>query len=79
MDASFDERARRRRQQMVGGVAKSHEELDDLDWAFWRNESPSARLNAVWQLALDAMAMHAENDAPPGLQRPACGIRRRKG
>ena len=79
MDSTYDERARRRREQLVGGVAKNHDELDALDWAFWRGASPSARLNAVWQLAFDAMAMHSENDAPPGFQGPAFGIRRRTG
>jgi len=31
MDADFEERARRRRATMVGGVAGSHEELDRLE------------------------------------------------
>jgi hypothetical protein len=49
----------------------------DLD--FWQTATPSERLEAVWQLAQDAMTISSENDAAPGLQGPAFGIRRRAG
>lgn len=77
MDAEFLERARRRRERIVGGVARSHQELDDVDQMFWTKATPSERLGAIWQLALDAMAIQPEKDASPGLQGPAFGTRSR--
>ena len=79
MDTNFQDRARRRREAMVGGVAHSHAELDELDFDFWQRTSPSERLEAVWQLAQDAMMIRAEKHAAPRLQGPAFGIRRREG
>jgi hypothetical protein len=31
-------------------VAKSHQELDEADWAFWRSQTPDERLAAAFQV-----------------------------
>ena len=51
-------RARRRHEAMVGGVARSHAELDEIDIEFWERASPSERLEATWQLACDGAVDH---------------------
>ncbi len=70
-------RARRHREVMVGGVAHGHAELEDIDYAFWERADPSDRVEAVWQLAQDAMTISSgAHDAASGLQGSAFGIRR---
>lgn len=36
------------------GVAKSHQELDEADWQFWRSQTPDERLTATFQATIDA-------------------------
>jgi hypothetical protein len=76
MDPGFEERARLRRERMVGGVAHSHDDLDAADWDYWRGVGASDKLSAIRQLALDAFGLHSRNDASPGPEGPAFGIRR---
>jgi len=76
MDPGFEERARLRRERMVGGVAHGHDDLDAADRDYWRRASASDKLTAIWQLALDAFSLHSRNDAAPRSEGPAFGIRR---
>ena len=63
---------------MVGGVAHGHDELDAADWDYWLRASASDKLTAIRQLALDAFSLHSRNDASPGSEGPAFGVRRRQ-
>ncbi|HET9958054.1 MAG TPA: hypothetical protein VFQ61_26335 [Polyangiaceae bacterium] len=78
MDSGFEQRAAERRTRVVGGTARSHDELDELDFEFWQSCSGGERLEATWQLALDAITMKAQPNAP-GFSGPAYGVRRRAG
>jgi hypothetical protein len=60
MDSGFDQRAARRRARLVGGTAHSHTELEGIDLEFWQGCSGAERLDATWQMALDAIALKAE-------------------
>lgn len=76
MDAGFRARAEeRKRRGMFGGVARSHEELDERDLEFWLGVDPAERIGAACLLHEEARLLR--NDAPfPGLQGSPGGVRR---
>lgn len=78
MTSGFEQRAAERRARLVGGTVHSHDELDEVDFEFWQSCSGEERLEATWQLALDAITMKAQTHAP-GLSGSAYGVRRRAG
>jgi len=50
----------------VGGVARSHEELDEVDAQFWHDAGPAMRFIASIELAFTAWALgHPNENAPP--------------
>ena len=76
--SGFEQRAAERRARVVGGTVHSHDELDEVDFEFWQSCSGEERLEATWQLALDAITLKAHAEAP-GPAEPAYGVRRRAG
>jgi hypothetical protein len=76
MDAAFRRRAEARRATWTGGVARSFEELESKGFAFWNAATPSQKLNAMWQLLVDAWVIEGKNGPPPGLQGSVVGIGR---
>lgn len=59
----------------VWGVAKSHQELDEADWEFWRSRSPDERLAATFQASVDAWMLHG-GDRLAGIDLTAFGVRK---
>jgi len=57
------------------GVAKSHQELDEADWEFWRSRSPDERLAATFQASFDAWMLHDGNRLD-GIDLTAFGVRK---
>jgi hypothetical protein len=78
-DLARAQRAEERRRTWRGGVARSFEEMDDIDLDFWLAMSPEDRLRAMWSVVEDVLALQGENGPPPRLQRSVGGIRARKG
>jgi hypothetical protein len=76
MDDAFEQRAARRRATWRGGVAHSWAELEDRDIEFWQSATPSARLNAMWQLLVDAWVIKGKHGPPPGFQGSIVGVGR---
>ena len=78
MDEGFRARAEARRHAgMWGGVARSHDELDELDLEFWLAATPAERLRAAWLIHEEVRALR--NDGPsPRFQRSVGGVRRRE-
>jgi len=76
MDSDFAARAEARRQRgMWGGVAESHDELDERDLEFWLTVDPAERLGAACLLHEEARRLR--DDAPfPRLQGSPGGVRR---
>jgi hypothetical protein len=76
VDSGFRERAAaRRRRGMWGGVARSHDELDERDLDFWLSIQPAERIGAACRLHEEARLLR--NDAPfPRLQGSPGGVRR---
>ncbi len=80
MDPGFEQRARRRRQTWSAGVSSGFaaHELDDL--RFWMSTTPSVRLTAAWNLAIEAISMQAaageEHGSTSRLSRSVGGVRR---
>lgn len=79
MEKDFAERARERQARWQGGVARTHEEMAEEDLRFWRNATPSQRLEAVWQMALEAWVLKGAHGPAPRLQGSPVGIRRKAG
>lgn len=75
MDDGARARAEKRRSEgMWGGVARSHEELDELDLDFWLAAAPEERVRAAWLIHEEVRLLR--NDGPsPRLQRSIGGVR----
>jgi len=71
-------RAEERRRTWRGGVARSFEEMADVDLDFWLAMTPEDRLRAMWSVVEDELALQGENGPPPRLQRSVGGIRTRE-
>ena len=77
-DTDKQARAVVRRSTWSGGVAK-RSEMADIDRAFWANMSPVARLQCIWSIVEDTLALRGEHGPTPRLQRTVGGVRSRKG
>ena len=74
---SADER-RAARRNATWGIARSHEELDDMDIEFWQNATAGERFAAVAEMAeMAATSLPEEDGAPLGIQGPTFGVRGR--
>ena len=70
----MNERSRR----IVANVARSHEEAEAWDLRFWRDLGPEARLEAMWDMALEADVWKGGDGSQPRLQRSVCRLIRRR-
>ncbi len=71
-------RAAARRSTWTGGVAKVSD-MAEVDRAFWSEMSPVARLQSIWSIVEDSLALSGDHGPTPRLQRAVGGVRRRKG
>jgi hypothetical protein len=78
MDAR--ERAEWRRRHWVGGVASGHDEMAEVDLAFWLSVPPEERLAAVFEMWDEQMSLKdPSHEASARLQRSVGGVRPRRG
>ena len=68
-------RAARRRAEWAGGVARSFEEMDEVDLDFWVATTPEQRVRAMWSIVEDALALKGHRGPAPRLQRSVGGVR----
>ncbi len=79
VDDAFQKRAAvRRLRGMWGGVASSHEELDERDLEFWLSVDPADRIGAACLLHEEARALR-HDAAFPRLQGSTGGVRSLRG
>jgi hypothetical protein len=76
-DGSREARAERRRQAWTGGVARSFEEAERMDLAFWMAATPAERIRGVRLLIDDMRRMEGDGGPTPRLQRAVGGVRPR--
>jgi hypothetical protein len=76
MDSAYRRRAEARRATWSGGVAGSFDELEDLGAEFWAKPSPSAKLNAMWQLRVDAWIIEGKQGSSTRFQGSIVGVGR---
>jgi hypothetical protein len=74
-----EQRAAARRARYQGGVARSFEEMAEVDLDFWLAMTPSARIGAIWSLTEDSLALEGQRGATPRLQRSVGGVRPMRG
>jgi hypothetical protein len=72
-------RAARRRAEWTGGVARSFQDMDAIDLAFWQRMTPEQRVRAMWSLVEDSLALEGRVGPPPRLQKSVGGVRPRRG
>jgi hypothetical protein len=77
--SDISERRRAREATWAGGVARSFAEMDTIDLAFWQRAAAAERLQTVWSLVEDALALQGNDGPPPRLQRLVGGVRALKG
>jgi hypothetical protein len=71
-------RANRRRREWTGGLAKSFEELDEIDLDAWLAIEPAKRLAMVFDLWDEQMSLKDPQHEPAArLQRSVGGVRPR--
>jgi len=58
--SSFAQRAAHRRASMVGNRARSFEEAERWDLAFWQKQSPQDRLSALAAIHRDVEHVHKQ-------------------
>jgi len=73
-----EKRAEERPRTWHGGVARSFDEMAEVDLEFWLAMTPEDRLRAMWSLVEDQLALQGQNGPPPRLQRSVGGIRTRE-
>jgi hypothetical protein len=56
-----------------------HDDDGAFDRAFWDAVPPHARLEAVWDLTLEFLALQGQRGDQPRLQRSVCRVERRAG
>ena len=78
MDKGYAQRAELRRQSWQGKKVSSHSAMREEDLTFWLQATPSARLDAAWQMALESWTLKGESGPAPRLQGSPIGIRRRE-
>lgn len=74
----FERRAEQRRGAWQGATVSSHLEMADQDTKFWSSTSGQERLDAVWEMALEAWSLKRGAEPAPRLQGSPVGIRRRR-
>ncbi len=75
---SASDRAEARRRSWKGGVAKSFDEMERVDLDFWLSMSPRERLEMMWSLVEDSLALEGHDGPAPRLQRSVGGVRPRR-
>ena len=76
MDPDYQRRAAARRASWSGGTARTFEELEAKGLQFWQEASPSTRLDAMWQLIIDAWVIEGSHGSPPRFQGSVVGVGR---
>ena len=71
VDAAAKARAEARRATWTGGVARSFDELEEAGLAFWRDAAPETKLQAMWDLIVDAW--NVRHGSPPRFLRICLG------
>jgi hypothetical protein len=77
MDAEYEARAAERRARWAGGVARSHQDLEQIDFEFWQRASPTQRFDAIRQMAIESGVISREHGSAPGLSGLPGGTRPR--
>ena len=74
MDAAYLARAALRRAKMRGGVARSFDELERAGLEYWQDADGAARLEAIWELIVDAWVLKGEHGPSPRFDGSTCGV-----
>jgi hypothetical protein len=62
----------------VGGIARSHAELEAIDRRFWEKAGPSERVAVSLILAVETWRLAHPGAVTPRLDRSVFGVRRRR-
>lgn len=62
---------------VTGKLVRMGEAAHEVDAAFWRAIPGKQRVELLWDMVLDALAVKGGADAEPRLQRPVGCVRRR--
>jgi hypothetical protein len=73
---SLEER-RERRRRATWGIARSHQELEDIDLEFWQAATVGERFEAVAAMGEEAAAIARDDESSVGFQGAPFGVRRR--
>ena len=76
---SAEERAERRRRTWTGGVARSFDEAEQMDLAFWQSMTPVERIRATTELIFEMPWEEGRVGPSDRLQRAVGGVRPLKG
>ena len=71
-------RADERRRLGVGRLINLHEDDGVFDRTFWGEIPPHQRLEALWDMTLDFLALQGHGGDQPRLQRSVCRVERRE-
>ena len=74
VDAAFKKRAEERRSRMVGGVARSFEELELASAQFWAKADYTARLKATHDALWEAWVVQGQHGPPPRFDGSTWGV-----
>lgn len=72
-------RASERRRTWQGGVARSFEEAEEADLAFWMSATPTERVRGLTALVAEVFALEDRSGSTARLQRSIGGVRQLKG
>ncbi len=75
----YQSRAEQRRQTWGGGRAAANADLIAEERRYWSQASASKRLDAVWEMALEAWSLKRGAEPAPRLQGSPVGVRKRTG
>ena len=76
MDEEFEKRANLRRTQMVSGVARSFEELDESASEFWKNATYAQKLKATHDALIESWIVKGRNGPAPRFDASTWGVLR---
>lgn len=62
--------------RITGRLVPMGEAERDFDDQFWRSIPPEHRVEMLWDMVLDALAVKGQLNGEPRLQRSVCSIRR---
>ena len=77
MDEEYLTRAERRRRDWQGAAMDSHSAMEVADRQFWQQASASERLDATWEMAMEAWRLKRGDEPAPRLQGFLFGVRLR--